>query len=36
VGAALKGKRKQITLSTKTEGHTMQEALDQIDQSLSE
>ncbi len=36
VGAALKGKRNQITLSTKTEGHNKQEALDQIDKSLSE
>jgi hypothetical protein len=36
VGAALKGKRNQITLSTKTEGRTKQEALDQLDKSLSE
>jgi hypothetical protein len=36
VGTALKGKRNQITLSTKTEGRTKQEALDQIDKSLSE
>ena len=36
VGAALKGKRNQITLSSKTEGRTRQEALDQIDKSLSE
>ena len=36
VGAALKGKRNQITLSTKTEGRSRQEALDQIDKSLSE
>ena len=36
VGAALKGKRNQITLSTKTEGRTKQEALDQMDKSLSE
>ena len=36
VGAALKGKRNQITLSTKTEGRNKQEALDQIDKSLSE
>ena len=36
VGAALKGKRNQITLSTKTEGRTKEEALEQIDKSLSE
>ena len=36
VGAALKGKRNQITLSTKTGGRTKQEALDHIDKSLSE
>ncbi len=36
VGAALKGKRNQITLSTKTEGHNKEEALEQIDKSLSE
>jgi len=36
VGAALKGKRNQITLSTKTEGKTRQEALEQLDKSLSE
>jgi aryl-alcohol dehydrogenase-like predicted oxidoreductase len=36
VGAALKGKRNQIVLSTKTEGRTKQEALDQLDKSLSE
>jgi uncharacterized protein len=36
VGAALKGKRNSITLSTKTEGRTKQEALDQMDKSLSE
>jgi predicted aldo/keto reductase-like oxidoreductase len=36
VGAALKGKRNQVTLSTKTEGRSKQEALDQIDKSLSE
>jgi hypothetical protein len=36
VGAALKGKRNRITLSTKTEGRTKQEALDQLDKSLSE
>jgi aryl-alcohol dehydrogenase-like predicted oxidoreductase len=36
VGAALKGKRDRITLSTKTGGRTKQEALDHIDKSLSE
>ena len=36
VGAALKGKRNQITLSTKTEGRNKEEALQQIDKSLSE
>ena len=36
VGAALKGKRNQITLSSKTEGRTKQDALDQFDKSLSE
>jgi len=36
VGAALKGKRNQIILSTKTEGRTKQDALDQIDKSLAE
>jgi aryl-alcohol dehydrogenase-like predicted oxidoreductase len=36
VGAALKGRRNRITLSTKTEGRTKPEALEQIDKSLSE
>jgi predicted aldo/keto reductase-like oxidoreductase len=36
VGAALKGKRNQITLSTKTHTATKQEALADIDKSLSE
>jgi predicted aldo/keto reductase-like oxidoreductase len=36
VGAALKGKRNEITLSTKSGGRTKQEALDHIDKSLSE
>ena len=36
VGAALKGKRDRIVLSTKTEGRNKQEALEQIDKSLSE
>lgn len=36
VGAALKGKRNQVTLSTKTEGATKEEALAQLDKSLSE
>ena len=36
VGTALKSKRKDIVLSTKTEGRTKQEALDQMDKSLSE
>jgi hypothetical protein len=36
VGIALKGKRNGVTLSTKTEGRTKQEALDQLDKSLSE
>ncbi|HJT89250.1 MAG TPA: aldo/keto reductase [Bryobacteraceae bacterium] len=34
VGAALKNKRKQVVLSTKTEGRTRQEALEEIDISL--
>ncbi len=36
VGAALKRKRKDITLSTKTEGRTREEALAQMDTSLKE
>jgi len=36
VGAALKRKRNQITLSTKTEGNTKEEALAQLDTSLRE
>ena len=34
VGAALKKKRKDLVLSTKTEGHTKEEALAQLDTSL--
>jgi predicted aldo/keto reductase-like oxidoreductase len=36
VGAALKRKRKDVVLSTKTEGRTKEEALQQIDTSLKE
>src|SRR5689334_3737793 len=36
VGAALKKKRNQITLSSKTEGRTKEEALEQLDTSLKE
>jgi hypothetical protein len=36
VGAALKKKRKDIVLSTKTEGRTKEEALTQLDTSLKE
>jgi aryl-alcohol dehydrogenase-like predicted oxidoreductase len=36
VGAALKGKRNQITLSSKTEAHGKDEALQQLDTSLKE
>jgi aryl-alcohol dehydrogenase-like predicted oxidoreductase len=36
VGAALKGKRKNVVLSTKTEGNSKQEALAQLDKSLQE
>ena len=36
VGAALKKKRKDLVLSTKTEGRTKQEALAQLDTSLKE
>jgi uncharacterized protein len=36
VGAALKKKRKDIVLSTKTEGYTKEEALRQLDTSLKE
>jgi predicted aldo/keto reductase-like oxidoreductase len=36
VGAALKGKRNSITLSSKTHGATRQEALDNLDTSLKE
>jgi predicted aldo/keto reductase-like oxidoreductase len=36
VGAALKGKRKNVVLSTKTEGRTKADALAQIDTSLKE
>jgi aryl-alcohol dehydrogenase-like predicted oxidoreductase len=36
VGAALKRKRKDIVLSTKTEGHGKQDSLDQLDTSLKE
>src|SRR6476646_2790856 len=36
VGAALKNKRKDIVLSTKTEGRTKEEALAQLDTSLKE
>src|SRR5450755_3415856 len=35
VGAALKGKRKDLVLSTKTEGRTKEEALQQLDTSLA-
>ncbi|HUK19377.1 MAG TPA: aldo/keto reductase [Bryobacteraceae bacterium] len=36
VGAALKRKRKDLVLSTKTEGHGKQDSLDQLDTSLKE
>ena len=36
VGAALKRKRKELVLSTKTEGHGKQDSLDQLDTSLKE
>jgi hypothetical protein len=36
VGAALKRKRKDVVLSTKTEGNSKQEALAQLDKSLQE
>ncbi len=36
VGAALKGKRQHLVLSTKTEASSRQEALDQLDKSLQE
>src|SRR6185369_17400658 len=36
VGAALKKKRKDLVLSTKTEGRTKEEALAQLDTSLKE
>jgi len=36
VGAALKGKRNRITLSSKTGAHTRAEALEQLDTSLKE
>lgn len=36
VGAALKKRRKDLVLSTKTEGHGKQEALEQLDTSLKE
>src|SRR5579872_2350185 len=36
VGAALKSKRKDVVLSTKTEGHGKQDSLDQLDTSLKE
>ena len=36
VGAALKKKRKDLVLSTKTEGRTKEEALEQLDTSLKE
>lgn len=36
VGAALKKKRKEIVLSTKTEAHTKEDALKQLDTSLKE
>jgi hypothetical protein len=36
VGAALKGKRQRVVLSTKTESRTKQDALGQLDKSLQE